>query len=158
MEWVDGGETARFAVTARRNNSLTSSGRLLVFGFIFALPVGIALGFAWLHGAWPLLPFAGAEALGLFIAYRYMERHAGDYERVTVGDGRLVVEVVHGASSARHELSRYWAKLTVSDDGRDCRMALRSHGQEIELGRYLDAGGRRQLARELRRELPAADQ
>ena len=155
MEWVDGGETARFAVTARRNNSLTSSGRLLVFGFIFAVPVGIALGFALLHGAWPLLPFAGAEAVGLCLAYRYLERHAGDYERVTLGEERLVVEVRDGARCARHEFSRYWARLAVSDDGRDCRLALRSHGREIELGRHLDACGRRRLARDLRRELAA---
>ena len=155
MEWVDGGETARFAVTARRNNSLTSSGRLLVFGFIFALPVGIALGFALLHGAWPLLPFAGVEVLGVYLAFRYMERHAGDYERVTVGQERLIVEVCDGARSARHEFSRYWARLMVIDDGRDCRVALRSHGREIELGRHLDACGRRALAQGLRRELAA---
>lgn len=154
MERVDG-ETAQFAVTARRNNSLTSAGRLLVFGFIFAVPVGIALGFAWLHGAWPLLPFAGAETLGLYLAYRCLERHAGDYERVTVGQERLVVEVVDGGHCMRQEFNRYWARLLVTDDGRDCRVALRSHGREMELGRYLDARGRRALAGELRRELAA---
>ena len=96
MECVDAGEAARFAHTARRNNSLTSSGRLLVFGSILAVSLGIALAFTVLHGAWPLLPFAGAEMVALFLAFRHIECHARDCERVTIEDGRLIVEVLDG--------------------------------------------------------------
>ena len=153
MECVDAGEAACFAYTARRNNSLTSSGRLLVFGSILAVSLGIALAFTILHGAWPLLPFAGAEMLGLFFAFRHVERHAGDYERVTIERGRLVVEVFDGSRRYRHEFSSYWARLIVANEVRQCRLAIRSHGREIEVGRHLDACGRRALARQLRREL-----
>ena len=45
-----------FKLVARRNNSLSSTGRLLVFAFIFVVSVGIAAAFAyfsaWLN--WPL--------------------------------------------------------------------------------------------------------
>jgi len=153
MECVDAGEAARFAFTARRNNSLTSAGRLLVFGFIFAVSLGIALVFTILHGAWPLLPFAGAEMLGLFLAFRHVDRHAGDYERVVIERGRLVVEVLDDSRVSRHEFSSYWARLIVAGADRECRVAIRSHGREVELGRHLDACGRRNLVRELRREL-----
>lgn len=51
---------ARYSVTARRNNSLSSSGRFLVFGFILVVSLGIALAFAY-FGAWLILPFAGLE-------------------------------------------------------------------------------------------------
>jgi uncharacterized membrane protein len=153
MECVDAGEAARFAFTARRNNSLTSSGRLLVFGFIFTVTLGIALAFTMLHGAWPLLPFAGAEMLGLFLAFRHAERHAGDYERVAIDRDRLIVEVFDGSRQFRHEFNSYWARLIVTNEDRQCRLAIRSHGREIELGRHLDACGRKALARELRRKL-----
>jgi uncharacterized membrane protein len=153
MEWVDAGGAVRVAFTARRNNSLSSSGRLLVFGFLFAVSLGIALAFTVLHGAWPLLPFAGAEMVGLYLALRHMERHAGDFERVAIERDLLVVEVSDGARRSRHEFSRWWAQVIVADEDRECRVAIRSHGRQAELGRHLDACGRRMLARRLRREL-----
>jgi uncharacterized membrane protein len=153
MEWVDAGEAAGFAFTARRNSSLTATGRLLAFGFIVAVSLGIALAFTILHGAWPLLPFAGAEMLGLFLAFRHVDRHAGDYERVAIERGRLIVEVFDGSHRSRHEFSSYWARVVVADEHRQCRVAIRSHGREIAVGRHLDACGRRALARQLRREL-----
>ncbi|MBI3068730.1 MAG: DUF2244 domain-containing protein [Betaproteobacteria bacterium] len=55
---------ARYTVTARRNNSLSSSGRFLVFGFILAVSLDIALACAY-FGAWLILPFAGLEMVVL---------------------------------------------------------------------------------------------
>jgi len=156
MEWVDAGGVARIAFTARRNNSLTSSGRLLVFGFIFVVSLGIALAFTLLLGAWPLLPFAGAEMLGLFLALRHIEHHADDYERVALERDRLTVEVRDGSRESRYEFNRHWARLIVAGDERERRVAIRSHGREIELGRHRDAHGRAILVQELRRELGRA--
>lgn len=153
MEWVDAGEAARVAFTAHRNNSLSSSGRLLVFGLLIAVSLGIALGFTLIHGAWPLLPFAGAEMLGLLLALRHTERHAGDYERIAIERDLLVIEVREGRRRSRHEFNRYWAQLITAVDDRECRVAIRSHGRQTEVGRHLDACGRRLLARQLRREL-----
>ena len=81
MERVDTGRAAQFAFTACRNNSLSSSGRLLVFGFIFFVSVGIGMAFTLVFGAWPIMPFAGAEMVALYLAFRYIDRHAADYER-----------------------------------------------------------------------------
>lgn len=55
---------AEFARVARRNNSLTSSGRFLVFVLVFVVSVGIAAAFAY-FGAWLILPFAGLETVVL---------------------------------------------------------------------------------------------
>ncbi|MBI2509640.1 MAG: DUF2244 domain-containing protein, partial [Betaproteobacteria bacterium] len=74
---------AEFSLIARRNNSLGSTGRLLVFIFIFVVSVGIAAAFAAL-GAWLILPFAGLEMLVLYLAFRYVDRHAADYERIAI--------------------------------------------------------------------------
>ena len=71
-----------FSLVARRNNSLGRGGRLGVFAFIFAVSVGIATAFAMILGAWPILPFAGLEMLVLYLAFRYVDRHAADYERI----------------------------------------------------------------------------
>ena len=151
MKCVAGGETAEYVYTARRNNSLSSSGRRLVFVFILAVTLGIATVFSIVWGAWPIMPFAGLEMTVLYFAFRYMDRHAADYERITIHGGLVAVELREGALVNRLELSRYWAKIVCDED---CtRLALRSHGREIEVGRHLCAEQRLAMARELEREL-----
>jgi uncharacterized membrane protein len=151
MKCVPGDRAAEYVYTARRNNSLSFSGRWLVFGFTVMVSFGIAVGFAVVCGAWPVLPFAGLEMLVLYAAFRYMDRHASDYEQITISGARVEVEVREGPRVTRHELDSYWAQLVCADDGR--RLALRSHGREIRVGRHLCEEQRLEMARDLRREL-----
>ena len=151
MDHVAGGETAEYVFTARRNNSLSSSGRLLVFGFILTVSLGIAAGLSLTLGAWPILPFAGLEMALLYCAFRYVERHAGDYERITIRDCSVAIDVHEGPNVTRLELNRYWARVVCDAGG--SRLALRSHGREIEVGRHLCEEKRLEWASELRREL-----
>jgi len=153
MKCVAGGEAAEYVYTARRNNSLSSSGRLLVFGFILVVSLGISSAFALLLGAWPIMPFAGLEMAVLYCAFRYMDRHAADFERITIRGGSVDIEVREGPRLKRMELSRYWSNIVCAADG--SRIALRSHGREIEVGRHLCEEQRLEMARELRRELTA---
>jgi uncharacterized membrane protein len=151
MKCVAGGEAAEYDFTARRNNSLSSSGRRLVFGFMLVVSLGIAAVFSLALGAWPIMPFAGLEMMVLYFAFRYMDRHAADYERITVRGGSIAVEVREGTQVNRLELSRYWARIVCDRD--PARLALRSHGREIEVGRHLCEEQRLAMARELSREL-----
>jgi len=150
MEYGEVARAAGYSIVARRNNSLTSTGRLLVFGFIFAVSIGIALAFAAL-GAWMILPFAGLEMLVLYLAFRYIDRHAGDYERIEVTGERVQIEFNEAGRTQHHEFNRSWAQVVVSGEG--SRLALRSHGREFEIGRHVNDEQRLQIARELRRQL-----
>ena len=145
-------EAAEYVSIVRRNNSLSSSGRLLVFGFLLVVSVGIATGFSLIFGAWPILPFAGIEMAVLFAAFRYVERHAGDYERIAIRGALVSVEVQDGSSVMRRDMNRYWSRIVCADDG---RVALRVHDNEVEIGRHLTGERRLELARELERELKA---
>lgn len=151
MKCVAGGETAEYVYTARRNNSLSSSGRWLVFAFILVVSLGIAAVFSLAFGAWPIMPFAGLEMTVLYFAFRYMDRHEADYERITIRGESVAVEVREGTHVNRLELSRYWAKIVC--DAECSRLKLRSHGREIEFGRHLCAEQRLAMASELAREL-----
>jgi len=139
-----------FRRVARRNNSLSSTGRLLVFAFLFVVSVGIAVAFA-CFGAWPILPFAGLEMLVLYLAFRYLERHAADYELIEIDGDRVTVEQFEGGSMRSQAFSRYWAQVVVSPDGG--RLALRSHGRELEIGRVMNGEQRLELAQALTRRL-----
>lgn len=151
MECVNAGGAAQFAFIARRNNSLSSSGRFFVFGFILSVSVGIALGFTWIFGAWLILPFAGLEMIGLYLAFRYIDRHAEDYERVAIQGDRLNVELFDGGRTTCFEFNRHWAQVVCAGDG--SRVALRSHGRDLEIGRHLNEDQRLAFAQQLKREL-----
>lgn len=142
-----------YTLVARRNNSLSSTGRLVVFALIFVVSIGIAVAFAAL-GAWLILPFAGLEMLVLFVAFYYVERHATDYERIEIDGNTVKVEWCNGGTTRGEEINRHWARVVVSGDG--SRLALRSHGRELEIGRYMSVEQRVDLAHSLERRLHAA--
>lgn len=155
MNFVAGGGidecAAEFVYTARRNNSLSSIGRRFVFGYILTVSLGIAVAFSLVFGAWPIMPYAGIEMAVLYFAFRYIDRHADDYERITIRGDSVAVEIREGSRVARHELNRCWAQVVCEAGG--ARLALRSHGREVELGRHVRDEQRAGMALELTREL-----
>lgn len=154
-ECSEGMDAAGFALLARRNNSLTSAARLLVLALLLVVPFTIATAFA-AFGAWLILPFAGLEMLALYCAFRYVEHHAGDYELIAIEGDRVKIECFEAGRLQRHELNRYWAQVVAAPDG--SRLALRSHGREIEIGHHMNDEQRLAAARELKRRLRAATQ
>ena len=114
------------------------------------MSVGIATAFAVL-GAWPILPFAGLEMLVLYLAFRCVDRHAADYERIAIDGDRVEVESFEAGRHRHHEFNRRWARLVVVGNGE--RVALRSHGRELEIGRFVGAERRLEIARELGRRM-----
>src|SRR5262245_41314863 len=115
MEGILGQETG-YILTARRNNSLSSSDRAIAFAFIALLSIGIAVVFACL-GAWPILPFAGIEVLVLFLAFRWMERHARDYEHLTIDGDVVQIVVAEVGRVQKFRLNRWWAQVVCEHGG-----------------------------------------
>ena len=125
-----------------------------VFAALALVVLAIGAGFA-LAGAWLVLPFAGLEVLLLGAAYLIYARHAADYEHLEIepGDPRgnlrvnLRVEVAQAHRVARYRLVN--AKVSVEDG----RVLLRDAKEELEVGRYLGAEARVELAAELQKRL-----
>ena len=144
-----------FSLTVKRNCSISPQALAVLLaltaGFAFAIGIAFAL-----YGAWPILPFAGLEIAALAAAFYLNGRHAADYERIALEGGMLVVEVRVGQRTDTHRFNPHWARLVVSDARRDVRLALRSHGRELEIGRHLDASGRERLVTALRGRLAEA--
>lgn len=144
------GTESEYALAARRNNSLTSFDRFFAFGLIALVSLGIATAFACL-GAWMILPFAGIEVLVLYCAWRWIERHAHDYELLTIKGDCVEIEVAQVGRLERFEFNRWWTQVVCARDG--CSLALRSHGREVEFGRHLTNEQRLLAAGALRRRL-----
>ena len=63
----------------------------------------------------------------------------------------MEVEIFEAGRTQQHEFNPRWAQVVVSGDG--SRLALRSHGRELAIGRYLNDEQRLKMARELKRQL-----
>lgn len=154
MVFSGGDIAADFSVTARRSYSLSPCGLLSCFLFLALVSWSIAIAFA-LHGAWLIMPFAGLEIAVLAWAFLHVARHSGDCERISICGSRLTVERVDGQRVRRTEFNRHWARVLLETDtqGGACRVALRAHGREVEVGSFVGRAERLELAQRLKASL-----
>lgn len=106
-----------------------------------------------LLGAWPVLVFAGVEALvviGLLALHR--RAAARDCEWVTVGEGRVRVRRRQGGRVEALELDAFWARLWREEG----RLLLGHRGRRIEVGRFLGPDERAAFGEELEAALHRA--
>jgi len=146
--------SVHYSITARPNCSLSPAGTLCAFFIIAFVTLTIASVFTFM-GAWPIIPFASLELLVLWLCFRHIWRHAHDYERLTIDDHKVIVEKHDPECDSHIELNGHWARVVMEymPDG-DCRrLALRSHGKEIEFGKLLNNEERLDLGRKLQSRL-----
>lgn len=139
-----------YSVTARPNASLTPAGSLCVIAVISLLTLALAIPLTFI-GAWPVLIFALLELYALYCGFNQFLRHAWDYERLTI-DGDKVMIVQHELGhDLQVELNSYWSRVVMEcdPDGSCRRLALVSHGHEVEFGRHMNGDERLQLGRQL---------
>jgi uncharacterized membrane protein len=139
---------AGFSLILKRNCSISPARLAGAFGALAAVALAIGTAFAF-AGAWLVLPFAGLEIAALAAAYLAYARRAADYERIELSAGRLTVEVAQAQRMSRFEFEARRARVSVEKDG----VVLRGAGEELQLGRHLDAGHRAEFAAQLQKRL-----
>lgn len=139
---------------ARRNNSLSPIGGRLVLGFLTLFVLAISVGFAF-SGAWLVFPFGGLDLLFVYLAFRHMERHAADYERMSLQVDTIVIERGQRGRTRKFEFNRHWAQVDYREPrGMESgKLILRSHGVDVEFGMYLTDEQRADVARRLKENL-----
>lgn len=146
------GGVGEFVLHTRRVQSFNARACGVAFALLACVTLTIAVVFA-AFGAWMVLPFAGLEVVALILAFDWLARHATDSESLEIRGDAVRLAVREQSQTRHYELNRAWARVVVDARASSVRLALRSHGREIEVGRYLDAGGKRHLARELKSRL-----
>ena len=131
------------------NRSLGPAGRRWFLGLLAATTLGVAAGAAAL-GAWPVMPFAGAEVALVALAFHLVRLHDADFERLEIVGYEVRVERREAHCVTRFVAHRSWARLVVRESGARCSLGLAYAGRTVPLGRLLSDEGRRRLAGELR--------
>ena len=99
-----------FSVVARWNLSLPARSRWTAFGALATFSLLLAGAFAW-AGAWPVLPYSVMELTVLGLAFRYVERRAARWERLTIAGDRVIVERAAGGAPERRLRYPPWVRL-----------------------------------------------
>jgi len=147
-----------YCVVVRRNNSLGRSGRWRIFAGLALVSIALASLFA-AAGAWPVLPYSALELLLLGLAFRYVERQADDWERLTIAGDRVIVEWSAGGCRQRREFNRLWLRIECAEQRAATAgnvrpaLSLRYAGEALEFAAALPAAERVALAKDLRRRM-----
>ena len=106
-------------------------------------------------GAWPVFGFLGLDVLLIYLAFRVSYRSGRLVETVRLTDQALEVRRIDAyGRAAAWRVPPNWAKIEVDNPGEhDCRVILRSHGENLVLGAFLSPPERKELAAALREAL-----
>jgi uncharacterized membrane protein len=110
----------------------------------------------WWQGAWMVIPFSVIELLVLGIALLIYARHARDYEKITLQDSELLIEVNLGNRLTQYRWNAPWVRVkdpeSLKDQKKDL-ITLEMGTQSISVGQFILAEKRADLAKELRQAL-----
>jgi uncharacterized membrane protein len=142
--------TVDYSIISKPNCSLTSQAKVKLFVLLAIIPLLVGVGFTML-GLWMVFPFIGLELFGLGYAFYYIDRHAGDFESISIVDDKLVVEKHNMQQTRQFVLNTYWAKLVLSymPNG-NLQLYLRSQGRDLEIGSFMNNEQRCALAEQLK--------
>ena len=130
------------------------SWRHLLVAYLGICMVLLAVGIGFLAAGLPLvLPFSGLEMLLLGVGFYLSAWRGGVQEVVIIGAGTVVVEAGRKRPETRERFQRQWARVVLErrrGGWYPSRLLIRSHGRQVEIGKFLNEQERRGLALELR--------
>ena len=142
---------SEFSVVSRRNSSLARRERWTAFGLAAAASFAVAVAFV-VAGAWPVLLYSALEIALLGAAFVWVERRAGEWERVTVAGDRVIVEWAAHGRLDRREFNRWWLRVELDEArAREPQVLLRYAGEAMDFGSALPPARRVEVARALKR-------
>ena len=126
-----------------------------IYSIIAGFTLGVALGF-FFQGLILILPFAGLELLALGVVLYISAWRGGVREVISITDDKIKVESGRDVPETSCEFNKVWAQVVLEHSWHNwypSKLYIRSHGRQIEVGRFLNEEERRGLAKELRRAI-----
>ena len=124
---------------------------MLVYLGIAAFTISVGVWF-FIMGLTLILPFSGIEVLALGAAFYVTAWRGGVQEVISIDKDSIVVESGRHSPERREIFQRAWAKVVLEQSWNSwypSRLLIRSHGRQLEVGRFLNEQERQGLALEL---------
>jgi len=110
-----------------------------------------------LAGAWPVLPFAGLDVLGIWWAFKVNFADARRAERVEITEHELILSrFAYGREVEEKRFIRRWVRVELEEDTRSelvGSLFLAFGGQRTEIARFLAADEKKSFATALKAAL-----
>jgi uncharacterized membrane protein len=138
-----------FSATLRPHRSLGRRGFVLLMAAIATLWFLTGLYF-WSLGAWPVLGFFGLDFCLVLLLFKLNYRAARAYEEVEVSRAALVIRKVSAGGKAQElRFNPQWARLELhrSEDEGVTRIVVRTRGERVAVGSFLNPDDRTSFAR-----------
>ena len=126
-----------------------------VYCLIALFSLGVALGF-FFQGLTLILPFAGLEVIALGVVLYVSAWRGGSREVIDIADDKVRIETGRTEPAKQYEFERAWVQVVLERSWNSwypSRLLLRSHGRQVEVGRFLNEQERQGLAKELRKAI-----
>ena len=145
-----------FQATLRPYRSLGRTGFMVLMAVLIALNFAAGTTF-YLMGAWPIAPFLGLDVALVWWAFRKNYSDALKEERIEVNEHELVLRRFdHDREGEELHFTRQWVRVELEEDlERELigGLYLRFKGKRTEIGRFLPARERKEVASALRHAL-----
>jgi uncharacterized membrane protein len=146
------GEGGRLILSPYAPTSWQTS--MVIFGVVAGGILTVA-GVCVLLGAWQVMPLSmlvvAAVGVGMLSGYRRTQIE----EVVSIAGETVAVEKHQLRVREHYEFQRGWAQVVLDEPLAPmpdlCRLFIRSHGKQVEIGAFLDDEERHELAARLRR-------
>ena len=113
----------------------------------------IAINF-YVQGFTLILPFAGLELAALGAVLYISAWRSNIKEVISISGEKIKIEIGRDMPEKVYEFDKVWAKIVLEKSWNNwypSRLLLRSHGRQIELGKFLNEQERQRLAVELKK-------
>lgn len=139
------------------NASWSWRANLFLLYTLMAVSFTIAIAFL-MDGAWLILPYSGLEMAAVGLGIYYCVRKCNLQEVITVSEHEVLIQRGIRAPEEQWHYHRVWARFLVKRPSHPWRrtvIAIRSHGNELEIGSFLNDPDKTALIDQLKRVVPA---
>ena len=128
---------------------------MMIYLLVSGVTISIAFSF-FTQGLTLILPFAGLELLALGVVLYISAWRSNIKEVVNVNEEKIRIEIGRNVPEKIYELDKAWANIVLERSWNNwypSRLLLRSHGRQLEIGKFLNEQERQCLAIELKKAI-----
>jgi len=128
---------------------------MMIYLLVSGVTISIAFSF-FTQGLTLILPFAGLELLAFGVVLYISAWRSNIKEVVNVNEEKIRIEIGRNVPEEIYELDKAWANIVLERSWNNwypSRLLLRSHGRQLEIGKFLNEQERQCLAIELNKAI-----